>query len=388
MKILHTGDWHIGKLIHGIHMTEDQKYILKQLTDLIEEEKPDVLLIAGDIYDRSVPPVEAVELLDEILSGIVMKHNIKVIVIAGNHDSPDRLGFASKILRDNGLFITGNLLKDIEPISIEDEYGNVNFYPIPYSEPAIVRELYEDENIKNHDSAMKAIINRINKKINYKERNVCIAHAFVMGTDMLETSESERPLSIGGSEYVDVEYFKKFNYVALGHLHSPQKTKYDYIRYSGSLLKYSFSEAVQKKSVALIEMDAQGNVEIELKQLKPLKDMRVIKGNLEKLISKDIYSTADTGDYIMAVLTDRGELMDPIGELRAVYPNILRLEREIFEREAGESKTSAGGNFAQKNPLELFEEFYENMSGEEFTEEKRDVAARIINEIIQKERIS
>ncbi len=388
MKILHTGDWHIGKLVHGIHMTEDQRHILKQLIALIDEEKPDVLIIAGDLYDRSVPPVEAVDLLDEILSEIVMVHKTKVIIIAGNHDSPDRVGFASKLLRDNGLYISGNLTKTIEPIILEDAYGPVCFYPIPFMEPVLVKELYGNETIKNHDLAMEAIINNIGEGINACGRNVCIAHAFVMGTETLETSESERPLSIGGSEYVSVEHFDRFNYVALGHLHGPQKVKHDHIRYSGSLLKYSFSEAVQKKSVALITLDAAGNAEVTLKELQPLRDMRVIKGNLENLLDKAVYGAANTDDYIMAILTDRGELIDAISKLRAVYPNILRMEKEQVDREAGDSGTSASRAFAQKKPLELFAEFYENVSGEAFSEEKKGLVAAIFDEVAQNGRNS
>ncbi len=388
MKILHTGDWHIGKLVHGIHMTEDQRYILRQLIALIEQEKPDVLIIAGDLYDRSVPPVEAVDLLDEVLCEIVMRHKTKVIVIAGNHDSPDRVGFASKLLRDNGLYISGNLTKTIEPIIIEDAFGPVHFYPIPFTEPAIIKELYGDEAINSYDLAMEAIIGGINGNLDLCKRNVCIAHAFVMGTETLETSESERPLSIGGSEYVSADHFDRFSYTALGHLHGPQNVKNERIRYSGSLLKYSFSEAQQKKSVALITMDAEGNTDVELKELHPLRDMRVIKGKLENLLDKAVYGDTNTNDYIMAILTDRGELVDAVSKLRAVYPNILRMEKEQVEREVGDLGTSAGGEFTKKNPLALFSEFYENVSGELFTDEKKERVAEIFNEVAQSGRNS
>lgn len=388
MKILHTGDWHIGKLVHGVHMTEDQKYILKQLIDLVKEEKPDVLVIAGDIYDRSIPPIEAVELMDEVLSEILLKHKTKVIAIAGNHDSPDRVGFASRILRDNGLYISGNLPDEIEPVVIEDEHGPIHFYPVPYVEPSIVKGQYEDETIKNHDNAMNSILNKINSNFDESVRNVCIAHGFIIGVEQLETSESERPLSIGGSEYVNVDYFQKFDYVALGHLHRPQRVKHDYIRYAGSLMKYSFSEAKQNKSVTIVNMDAEGNIELDFRTLTPLRDLRIIKGELPKLMDKEIYSEGKTDDYIMAVLTDRGELIDPIGTLRSVYPNILRLESEQFDREAGESKTSAGSDFVKKKPLELFKEFYENMSGEEFTDQKSQAVEEIFEEMNLKGRIS
>lgn len=388
MKILHTGDWHIGKLIHGVHMTEDQKYILKQLLKLIKEEKPDVLLITGDIYDRSIPPIEAVELLDEVLSEILLKQKVKVIAIAGNHDSPDRVGFASRILKENGLYISGNLPDEIKPVIIEDDYGPVHFYPIPYVEPVIVKGQYDDETIRTHDNAMNSILERIDKHFDKSVRNVCLAHGFITGVDKLDTSESERPLCIGGSEYVSVDYFEKFNYVALGHLHRAQKVKHDYIRYAGSLMKYSFSEANQNKSVTIVNMDAKGNIELNFKILKPMRDLRIIKGQLEKLIDKEIYSQGNTTDYIMAILTDSGELIDPIGTLRAVYPNILRLENQQFDRKTGENKTAAGSDFVKKNPLNLFQEFYENMSGEDFTIEKSKTLEEILDEMNLKRRIS
>lgn len=388
MKILHTGDWHIGKLVHGIHMTADQRYILGQLVQLIEVEKPEVLIIAGDLYDRSIPPIEAVELLDKTLTDIIMKYHIYVMVIAGNHDSPDRVGFASQLLKDNGLYIAGNLTKTVEPIVIDHEHGPVNFYLIPYAEPAIAREVYKDDSISNHDQAMKVITEKIVESMNHKERNICVAHAFLMGTDSIETSESVRPLSIGGSEYVDVTYFEAFNYTALGHLHKPQKVKHDRIRYAGSLMKYSFSEATQRKSVTMIELDNKGDVNVELHQLKPIRDMRVIKGSLDNLVDVAMDSDENTDDYIMATLTDEGELIDPINTLRAVYPNILRVEKEFYDRVAGEEKTSASENFKQKNPLELFKEFYENISGNEFDEEQSEVVGKVVEALEQKARIS
>ncbi len=204
----------------------------------------------------------------------------------------------------------------------------------------------------------------------------------------METSESVRPLSIGGSEYVDVSYFEDFNYVALGHLHRPQKVKYANIRYAGSLLKYSFSEATQKKSVAMIEIDKEGEVDIELHELEPVRDMRVIKGHLENLVDIGVYGDTNVDDYIMAILTDEGELIDPISNLRAVYPNVLKLEKESIDRRTGDEQTSASENFKEKNPLELFQEFYENIEGDAFDEEKSNIVIQVINGIEQKVRNS
>ena len=388
MKILHTGDWHIGKLVHGIHMTDDQRFIINNLMTLIKKERPDAMVIAGDLYDRSVPPIEAVELLDEVLTEIVTVHKVKVIVIAGNHDSPDRVGFGSKMLRDNGLYISGHISKNIEPVILEDAFGPVNFYLVPFAEPAIVRAIYEDDGIKTHDDGMKATMSGITSRMAVNQRNVCVAHAFLMGTESITTSDSVRPLSIGGSEYVDAGHFESFDYTALGHLHRPQKVINDRIRYSGSLLKYSFSEATQLKSVTMIELDDQGEIEVELHQLEPVRDMRVIKGKLENLVDIAVYGESNTDDYIMAVLTDDGELIDPISSLRSVYPNVLRVEKESYQRVAGEELTSASEHFKQKNTLELFQEFYENISGELFDDEKKVTVAALIDDINKKGRVS
>ncbi len=386
MKILHTSDWHIGKLIHNIHMTKDQAFILDDLLDLIRSEKPNVMIIAGDIYDRSVPPVEAVELLDEVLTTIVMTLKIPVIAIAGNHDNGDRVSFASKVLRENEMHIIGSLSKEIEPIIIPDEHGPVAFYPVPFCEPAIVKSIYEEDSISTHDDAMKVITEKIKDNMDKNIRNVCIAHGFITGTESLETSESERPISIGGSEYISVDYFEDFNYVALGHLHRPQKVKHDYIQYAGSLMKYSFSEAKQKKSVSLIDLKPDGSIDIDKKTLKIKRDVRVIKGNLEQLMDPAIYEQANTDDYIMAILTDKQELIDPIHTLRSVYPNILRLEKEsILKDKHLENESNQTVNM-NKSPVDLFKDFYSVMSIEDYSEEKELVINKTYEDIMKKER--
>ncbi len=380
MKIVHTGDWHIGKLVHGIHMTEEQRYVLDKFIEFLKEEKPDVLIIAGDVYDRSIPPVEAVELLDEFLSTVLIDLGIKVMAIAGNHDSPDRLAFGSKILEKKGLYICGELKEDIEPIVFEDEYGKVNFYLIPYLEPAIIREKLKNEDIKTHDDAYKEVLNKIKLNIKENERNVLITHAYLGGGVEVETSESERPLSIGGSDIVSVDYFKEFDYVALGHIHKPQKVKYNHIRYAGSLMKYSFSEYNQKKSFAVVNIGVDG-CDIQLEPIQVKRDMRKIKGELEQLTSKNIYKDGNNEDYIMAILTDKGEVVDAIGKLRAVYPNVLRIERESLERINEGERTSAGQDFVKKNPYELFKEFYENIVGQELDEIEENILKETIGSI-------
>lgn len=368
MKILHTSDWHIGKLVHGLHMTEDQSYLLKKIIDLIKNENIEVLIIAGDVYDRSIPPTSAVELLDEVLTEIVMVLKVKVIVIAGNHDSPDRLNFGSKILKDHGLYIFGHIDKHIQPVIISDEFGPVNFYPIPYAEPVVVKQVYDNDNIKNHDSAMASIVEGIKLNLDETRRNIAIGHGFVMGTESLEESDSERPLTIGGSEHVSVDYFECFDYVALGHLHRPQKVKHDHIRYAGSLLKYSFSEALQKKSLTIIELKEKGKLTINQVALKPLRDLRVIKGDLDHLMSPEVVHLSNPEDYISAILTDKGKLYEPMKKLRSVYPNMLQLEKERATKALNENILSAG-DIKSKGPEVLFRDFYSYATDETLTDE-------------------
>lgn len=385
MKILHTGDWHLGKLVHGIHMTEDQRYLLKQLVELIKKENINVLIIAGDVYDRSIPPTEAIELLDDVLSEIIMGLDVKVIMIAGNHDSADRLDFGSKILKDKGLYISGKLLDQVEPIVLEDDYGVVNFYPIPFSEPALVRGLYKDNTCKTHDLAIEKVMNSFKGTMDETQRNICISHAFVMGTETLETSDSERPLAIGGSEYVNVNHYEGFDYVALGHLHRPQKVKHDSIRYAGSLLKYSFSEAMQKKSVTIVDLKQKGDISIEQRRLEPIRDLRVIKGTLEDLMKEEVYSLRNQEDYICAVLTDRGKLFEPMKQLRAIYPNVLLLEKQRFingDNEVDEMLI----DIKTKKPEEQFASFYKHVLGEEIPDDEMEIFGRVFDAVEKEER--
>lgn len=379
MKIIHTADWHIGKIVNGVHMTKDQEYILDQFINIISEEKPDVILIAGDLYDRGVPPVEAVELLDRVFSKILLELKVPIITIAGNHDSRDRISFGSEILKDKGLYICGKFNGEVEKVVIKDEAGPVNFYLIPYLDPAEVREILKDETIKNHDNAMKAILQGI--KLNRQERNIAIAHGFIAGTKPLEKSDSERPLAIGGTEVIDVDYFKDFDYVALGHLHGRQKVSREAVMYSGSILKYSFSEVNHKKGVIIINLGKNENVEVGFRELMPIRDMRKIKGEIAKLTSEEVYRNTNVEDYIHAILTDEGELIDPIGKLREVYPNVLSLERVLVNKDMEEVKTSAGSNVKEKSKLELFKSFYSNITGKDFTEEKESIISAVIEEV-------
>ena len=386
MKIIHTGDWHIGKIVNEFSMIEDQKIVLEQLINIIEEEKPNALIIAGDLYDRSIPPVEAVELLDRVFSKILLELKVPILAVAGNHDSPERLGFGSRILTENGLHIAGNFDKEkkkVKKVVLKSSNKNYNFYLLPYCDPKEIRHIFQDDKISTNDDAMKVLVETIKSNLNKNEKNILITHTyanFIRDNESLEFSESERPLSIGGTDVVNAEYFSEFTYTALGHLHKPQKVRDNKIRYSGSLFKYSFSEVNHKKGVTIVDINENGEIKIDFREFEPKRDMRIIKGPLEKLISPEIYKDTNVDDYVYALLTDKGELIDPIAKLRAVYPNIMGLSREeVVKRE--DSKTSAGQGYKNKTKLQLFKEFYNSMTGKELEKESLQIVSSIIEKI-------
>jgi DNA repair protein SbcD/Mre11 len=398
MKIIHTSDWHIGKIVNEFSMIEDQKYILNKLISLIEEEKPQAIIIAGDIYDRSIPPVEAVELLNETLSKLIIDNNIKVLAISGNHDGGERLSFGSQILEKQGLHIVGQDNEIYKKVTIKDNDKNINFYLVPYKDPSLTKKLLDNKEIKSHNDAMLAVVNKIKENLNEEETNILVGHGYVTMKRKdaincieekyqiaeLETSESERPLSIGGTDLIDGNIFEDFDYVALGHLHGRQKIGREKMRYSGSLLKYSFSEVNQKKGVYILDIDENKNINIDFKMLKPLRDLRVLKGNIEDLVEEARSLEEGRNDYIQAILTDDGELINPMEKLRSVYPNTMLITRER-KRELIEDKTSAKGEYKRKSKLELFKEFYDDLGSGDYTKEKEDVLINTINEVLKSE---
>ncbi|CEP50630.1 exonuclease SbcCD subunit D [Paraclostridium sordellii] len=398
MKIIHTSDWHIGKIVNEFSMIEDQKYILNKLIELIEIEDPKVLLIAGDIYDRSIPPVEAVELLNETLNKLIIEKNIKVLAISGNHDGGERLSFGGSILEKQGLYIAGRDEELYKKVTIEDENKNINFYLVPYKDPALTRKILEDKEIKSHNDAMISVVNKIKRELNKKEKNILVGHGYITmkrkdaikelenkyEVAELETSESERPLSIGGTDLIDGNIFEDFDYVALGHLHGRQKVGREEMRYSGSLLKYSFSEVNQKKGVYVLDINKENNIDIDFKPMKPLRDLRIIKGNIEDLLEEGRHIKEGKNDYIQAILTDDGELINPMEKLKSVYPNTMLITRER-KKEITEDKTSAKGEYKKKSKLELFKEFYDDLGNGDYTKEKEEVLINTINEVLKSE---
>ncbi|MCJ8006377.1 exonuclease SbcCD subunit D [Lederbergia wuyishanensis] len=374
MKFIHTADWHLGKLVHGVYMTEDQRYVLNQFVQFIEEENPDAIIIAGDLYDRSVPPTESVSLLEEMLFKINVQLNVPILAISGNHDSAERLSFGSSWYKHSNLYINGKIEESFKPIHI----NGANFYLVPYTEPGIIREYFQDQSISSHDDAMKRIVSEIEECINPNEPNIFVGHAFVLGG---KTSDSERTLSVGGSGCVSIDHFSPFSYTALGHLHSPDAIKHDSVRYSGSLLKYSFSEVNHKKSVSIIDMNQDGSYVLQEKTINPQKDMREISGYLEELLDVSFYQHQKVDDYLKVTLLNEGALIDPINKLRQIYPNVMHLERriELYDLKNKHSFTNSG--FEKKSELELFNDFYQEMTTSEFSEEKRRLMAQMIDDV-------
>lgn len=381
MRIIHTADWHIGKIVNEYSMITEQEYILKQFLKIVKEEKPHVVIIAGDIYDRSVAPTEAVELLDSVLGEIILDYGIPVLVIAGNHDSPERLSFGSGILRSKNLFIEGTFKENITKTVIYDEHGGVNFYMLPYADPAIVRSVYQDSGIRTHNQAMKAIMEKASEGFNKNERNILITHGYARGIEELSTSDSERPLSIGGADYIDIEHFKDFNYTALGHLHGPQKAGNGKAFYSGSLLKYSFSEVKHKKAITIVDLDGYGDIEVRQKELKPKRDMKDLEGSLKQLLNPINYNEIEKEHFYRITLTDKGELLDPMSKLKAVYPNVLQIMVKERIKDEGNAKTAAAKGYREKSKLELFLEFYKSLKDEELSPENIEIMSKVIEEI-------
>lgn len=379
MKILHLSDLHIGKTILEQSIIQDQEYMLNQIVQIIKKEKIEVVLIAGDIYDRSIPSSEAVNLLDNFLITLIKQLKLKVFIISGNHDSKERLNFGSKIFENDGLYIQTNYEGEIRKVKLEDKFGKLNIYMMPFIKPADIKQYFEEE-IDGYDDAFRKIMAKEN--INQEERNIIIAHQFVTsGNSEPEKCESEA-LILGGSENVDISNFDKFDYVALGHIHGPQRIGRDTARYSGTMLKYSFSEVNHKKSVVVIDFKEKSNLEFKLIPLKPLRDMRVIKGPIEELLKKENYKDTNLEDFIRAIITDEEPIYDAIGQIRRIYPNTLRLDinnsKSVLNLESDFTKID---NIKQKDELELFDEFFEFQNNISLTEKQKDIMRNIINEI-------
>ncbi|MFS0751117.1 exonuclease SbcCD subunit D [Oceanobacillus sp. 1P07AA] len=380
MKIFHTADWHLGKLVQGTYMTEDQMYILNQFIAEVEKEQPDVVIIAGDLYDRAVPPVDAVHLLDQTLDKIIHGLHIPVLAIAGNHDSPGRLHFGSGLMKENGYHVTGRISPELEPVIIEDSFGEVHFHFIPYTDPSTVRTLLDNDDIRSHDDAVECITRKIHENMDPHARHVAIGHAFVtpFGEERENTSDSERPLSIGGAEYVDAHHFKIFDYTALGHLHQAHYVLEEKIRYSGSPLKYSISEENHKKGFLIVELGENGEVSVEKRLLHPRRDMRRVKMTID-----EIFNEKPSDDYVFVQLMDQAPVLSPMEKIRSIFPNAMHVERvqvsPIFVKEEDSIPKT------KMNEMELFHAFYKEVKGEGPSEEATEIIKKIMDELNKEE---
>jgi len=381
MKLFHTADWHLGKLVQGVSMTDEQRFVLQQFTEAIAEEKPDAVIIAGDLYDRAVPPTDAVNLLDEVLETIVLKLKTPVIAVSGNHDSPGRLNFGSRMMKSNGFYITGQLKKDLEPIVLQDAHGEVHFHLVPYADPSQVRHVLDDAEVRTHDDAMKKMVAHIESTMDPSKRHVLVGHAFVTphGEEEENTSDSERPLAIGGAEYVSASHFKKFHYTALGHLHQAHFVLNETIRYAGSPLKYSISEEHHKKGFHIVEMDELGNVTVEKRLLKPNRDIRTVEGKME-----DILQHQFNEDYVFVRLLDETPILFPMEKVRSVYPNAMHVERKVVSVLKG-IEESAVGSRRKMDDLSLFNAFYEEVKGVKASEETSVIFKEVLQEFLHEQ---
>ena len=375
MKFIHLSDLHLGKRVNEFSMLEDQEYILTKIINIIDEQKPDGVIIAGDVYDKSVPSAEAVELFDDFLVRLA-KRDLKVFVISGNHDSAERIAFGGRLMDKSGIYMSPVFDGKVEPITLKDDFGDVNIYMLPFIKPSNVRRFYPENEIITYSDAVKTVINSM--EIDETKRNILITHQFVTGA---VRSESE-DISVGGTDNIDASVFECFDYVALGHIHRSQKCGGgEYIRYSGTPLKYSFSEANDKKTVTVVEMNDKGNITLDFIPLVPKRDMVEIKGTYEELTLKSFYeNTTYQDDYIHITLTDEEDIPDVLTKLRVIYKNIMKLDYDN-KRTRTMNEISGAGDVKEKTPFEHFSEFYELQNGQSLSDEQTEFVSDIIEQL-------
>ena len=372
MKIVHLSDLHLGKRVNEFSMLEDQAYILAEILRIIDRVQPQEVIVAGDVYDKPVPPAEAVELFDDFLWRLAQRQ-VQVFIISGNHDSPERIAFASRLIDSSGIHLSPVYNGKVAPVSLQDQYGPVNFYMLPFIKPAHVRRFFEDAEINSYTDALRVAIDAM--EMNHDQRNVLISHQFVTGASRSESED----ISVGGADNVDAAVFDGIDYVALGHIHGPQNIGYDRIRYCGTPLKYSFSEANHTKSVTVVTLAEKGKLTTETIPLTPKHDMRELRGFYMDLTARQAYEGTATDDYLHITLTDEEDIPDVMNKLRVIYPNLMKLEYDNKRTRSGREITGADAP-ESKSPLELVAEFYELQNGQPMSEEQ----ARYSKEIIEK----
>ncbi len=378
MKFIHLSDLHIGKRVNEYSMLEDQEYILAQILDAIDNAGAEVVIIAGDIYDKSVPSAEAVELFDDFLCKLA-KRGLSTFVISGNHDSPERIAFGSRLMTASKIYMSPVYNGKTEPVVLTDEFGEINVYMLPFIKPANVRRFYPDTEIHSYTDAVETAIANMN--VDTEKRNVIVTHQFVTGADRTESEE----VSVGGTDNVDVSVFDAFDYVALGHIHRAQKCTKETVRYSGTPLKYSFSEANDKKTMTIVTIGEKGSVSLDFTELKPLRDLKEIKGNYNDIMRKSFYEgTNYENDYMHITLTDEEDIPDAIGKLRTVYKNLMKLDYDN-KRTRSNSVIESDFDAETKSPFTLFSEFYLLQNNSELNEKQKEFMSGLIEEIWESE---
>ena len=378
MRFLHLSDLHLGKRVNEFSMLEDQAYILKEILNIIDEQKVEAVLIAGDVYDKVIPSAEAVRLLDDFLTRIAARE-LPVFLISGNHDSAERVAFGSRLMSSRQIYLSPVFESDVEPITISDRYGEIHIYMLPFVKPSLVKRVYPEEEIITYQDAVNAAVQHM--QIDTDKRNILLAHQFVTGAARCDSEE----LSVGGLDDVDASIFDGFDYVALGHLHGPQKIGKETVRYSGTPLKYSFSEANQKKSVVIVDVEEKGKINIQQIPFLPKHDMQEIRGTYMEVTALDFYKDMKTDDYLHITLTDEEDIPDAIGKLRTIYPNIMKLSYDNLRTRAAVTVRGTA-EVEEKSPMELLKEFYELQNNQPMTDEQEEIARGMMEERWEDER--
>lgn len=376
MKLIHLSDLHLGKRVNDFPMLEDQAYILDRILEIIDAEQPEAVLIAGDVYDKTIPSSEAVALLDDFLVKLADR-SLAVLLISGNHDSPERLAFANRLMEGRGVYIAPVYHGEVTPVTLEDVHGLVDFWLLPFLKPVHLRRFFPEEGVESYTDAMACAIRHM--PLDPTRRNVLVTHQFVTGAERCESEE----VSVGGADNVDASVFAPFDYVALGHLHGPQSIGEERVRYCGTPLKYSFSEVRHQKSVTVIELEEKGMLNLRAVPLTPKRDMVELRGGFAQISSPAFYEQVDRDAYVRVILTDENDIYGAMGQLRSIYPNLMRLDYDNPRTRSGTAELEEAD--VKRNPLELFEEFYQQQNHQPMSEEQRGYLAELL-EAIQEER--
>ena len=378
MKLIHLSDLHLGKRVNEFSMLEDQKHILLEILKIIDQEQPDGILIAGDIYDKSVPSAEAIAVLDDFLVRL-SKRNLQVFIISGNHDSPERIAFGGRLMERSGIYLAPVYDGTVNPIRLTDEHGPLNIYLLPFIKPTHVRRVFPEREINSYTDALSVAIEAM--EVDSSVRNVLMTHQFVTGASRCDSEE----LSVGGADNVDSSVFDSFDYVALGHLHGPQQVDRETVRYCGTPLKYSFSEIGHKKSVTVVEFGPKGNIDLRTVPLTPMRDMAELRGTYEELTLRQFYEgTGYQESYLHITLTDEDDIPDAMRKLQTIYPYLMKLDYDNRRTRAG-GQIGEAESIQQQSPLELLDQFYEKQNGQALGESQREFAKELMEEIWEDE---